>query len=236
MTNGCANLPGTPVAVIIPCYRVSRHILDVIAGIPPWVTGIYAVDDCCPEGTGDLLASQCKDARLRILRHSANQGVGGATCTGYAAALADGFEIMVKMDGDGQMDPNLLPRLVNPITGGLADFTKGNRLFDFKALRQMPRARRFGNLGLTLLTKAASGFWHISDPTNGYTAIHRSALRLINLDRLSRRYFFETSLLIHLNIVRAVAVDVPIPARSVVKFKAGKIMREEVIKLPTVNS
>jgi len=118
----------------------------------------------------------------------------------------------VKMDGDGQMDPAFLPRLVNPIMSGLADFTKGNRLYDFRALRQMPRKRRFGNLGLTLLTKAASGFWHISDPTNGYTAIHKSALKLVNLDRLSRRYFFETSLLIHLNIIRAVAVDVPIPA------------------------
>jgi glycosyltransferase involved in cell wall biosynthesis len=213
MTKGCANPSGIPVAVIIPCYRVSRHILDVIAGIPTWVTGIYAVDDCCPEKTGDLLASQCKDPRLRILRHEVNQGVGGATCTGYSAALADGFEIMVKMDGDGQMDPAFLPRLVNPITSGLADFTKGNRLFDFGALRRMPAARRIGNLGLTLLTKAASGFWHISDPTNGYTAVHRSALKLINLDRLSKRYFFETSILIHLNIIRAVAVDVPIPAR-----------------------
>jgi glycosyltransferase involved in cell wall biosynthesis len=201
------------VAVIIPCYRVSRHILDVVAGIPPWVTGIYAVDDCCPEKTADLLQSQCKDRRLRILRHSSNQGVGGATCTGYAAALSDGFDVMVKMDGDGQMDPAFLARLVNPILGGLADFTKGNRLYDFKALRRMPSARRLGNLGLTLLTKAASGFWHISDPTNGYTAVHRSALKLINLERLSKRYFFETSLLIHLNIVRAVAVDVPIPAR-----------------------
>jgi glycosyltransferase involved in cell wall biosynthesis len=185
----------------------------VIAGIPAWVTGIYAVDDCCPENTANLLASQCKDPRLHILRHSANQGVGGATCTGYAAALADGFEIMVKMDGDGQMDPDFLPRLVHPITSGLADFTKGNRLYDFKALRRMPSARRVGNLGLTLLTKATSGFWHISDPTNGFTAIHKSALRLINLDRLSKRYFFETSILIDLNIIRAVAVDVPIPAR-----------------------
>jgi glycosyltransferase involved in cell wall biosynthesis len=199
--------------VIIPCYRVARHILDVIAGIPSWVTGIYAIDDCCPEKTGDLLVSHCKDPRLHIIRHADNQGVGGATSTGYAAALADGFGIMVKMDGDGQMDPAFLPRLVNPILTGLADFTKGNRLYAFAALRQMPPARRFGNTGLTLLTKAASGFWHISDPTNGYTAVHMSALKLINLDSLSKRYFFETSFLIRLNIVGAVAVDVPILAR-----------------------
>ncbi len=115
MTQGGASIPGRPVAVIIPCYRVSRHILDVVAGIPPWVTGIFAVDDCCPEKTGDLLAAECRDPRVHILRHTVNQGVGGATCTGYAAALAAGFEIMVKMDGDGQMDPAFLPRLVHPI-------------------------------------------------------------------------------------------------------------------------
>ena len=200
-------------AVVIPCYRVSRHVLGVIAGIPGWVTRIYAVDDCCPEHTADLLQARCEDKRLRILRHTVNQGVGGATCTGYAAALADGFDIIVKMDGDGQMDPSFLPRLVHPILDGKADFTKGNRFYDLEALRQMPRVRRVGNLGLTLLTKAASGFWHIADPTNGFTAIHRAALGLLNLDRLSRRYFFESSLLIHLNIIGAVAVDIPIPAR-----------------------
>jgi len=207
------NQSAPAIAIVIPCYRVSAHILDVISSIPAWVKGIYAVDDCCPERTADILASRCHDPRLRILRHSNNQGVGGATCTGYAAALADGFEVIVKMDGDGQMDPAFLPRLVHPIISRQADFTKGNRLYDLRALRQMPLARRIGNMGLTLLTKAASGSWHISDPTNGYTAIHQSALRLINLDRLSRRYFFESSTLIQLNIIRAVAVDVPIPAR-----------------------
>lgn len=212
------NTPGAPfsatrIAVVIPCYRVNRHILDVIATIPSWIEGIYAVDDCCPEKTADLLVEQCRDPRLRIIRHTANQGVGGATCSGYQAALQDGFEVVVKMDGDGQMNPDYLMRLVNPLIAGQADYTKGNRFYDFQALRQMPFLRRIGNLGLTLLTKAASGFWHVADPTNGYTAIHRSALQLLNLDRVSGRYFFETSMLIHLNIIRAVATDVPIPAR-----------------------
>jgi len=205
--------PASRLAVVIPCFRVSRHILGVIATIPPWIEGIYAVDDCCPEHTADLLAAQCHDPRLRIVRHTINQGVGGATCSGYKAALHDGFDIVVKMDGDGQMNPDYLPRLVNPLIEGKADYTKGNRFYDFRALRQMPLLRRVGNLGLTLLTKGASGFWHVADPTNGYTAIHRSALQLVNLDRVSSRYFFETSMLIHLNIIRAVATDVPIPAR-----------------------
>ncbi len=133
--------------------------------------------------------------------------------TGFRVALADRHTIIVKMDGDGQMDPLYLRRLLNPIVDGSADFTKGNRLFDLVALRQMPRIRRIGNLGLTLLTKFASGQWHISDPTNGYFAIHSTALRFINFNRLAKRYFFETSLLIQLNIVRAVSIDVPIPAR-----------------------
>ena len=213
------------IAVVIPCYRVSGQILGVITGIPEWISGIYVVDDACPEKTATVVADRCRDPRVRLLRHAVNQGVGGATCTGYAAALADGFEIVVKMDGDDQMDPSCLQRLVHPIIDGQADFAKGNRFYDLRALRSMPLLRRIGNLGLTLLTKIASGFWHIADPTNGYTAIHHSALRLLNLDRVSRRYFFESSMLINLNIIRAVAVDVPIPARYGAEVSSLNIWR-----------
>jgi len=201
------------VAVVIPCYRVRQHILEVIAGLPDWISGIYIVDDCCPEGSGTFLSETCLDPRLRIIWHTRNQGVGRATCSGYAAAMKDGFSIIVKMDGDNQMDAAYLRRLIQPITEGRADFSKGNRFYDLAALSSMPLVRRIGNLGLTLLTKIASGYWHIADPTNGYTAIHRSALSLLTLESVSRRYFFESSMLIHLNIIRAVAIDVPIPAR-----------------------
>lgn len=206
------NLPFR-IAVVVPCYRVVDHVLAVMAGIPPWVDRIFAVDDACPDGSGHHLLKHCKDPRLRVIFHEKNQGVGGATITGYKAAMEEGCEVMVKMDGDNQMDPSYLARLVQPILAGRADFTKGNRFYDLTALRQMPLVRRIGNLALTLLTKASSGFWHISDPTNGYTAIHAAALRTIRMHELSRRYFFETSMLIQLNIVRALAVDVPIPAR-----------------------
>ena len=206
--------PNPPrIAIVIPCYRVANHIVDVVKNLPPWINRIFAVDDACPEASGDILQQSCTDPRLTIIRHQVNQGVGGATITGYKAALAARCDIVVKMDGDGQMDPAYLARLIHPIAIGHADFTKGNRFYDLDALRQMPLIRRIGNLGLTFLTKAASGYWNVADPTNGYTAIHAAALGMCSLDRLSRRYFFETSMLIQLNIVRAVAHDVPIPAR-----------------------
>ncbi|MFZ4763551.1 MAG: glycosyltransferase family 2 protein [Roseimicrobium sp.] len=201
------------VAVVIPCFRVKAHIVELVKSIPPTVSVIVAVDDACPEGSGAHLRSLCDDPRLQILTHEVNQGVGGAVVTGCRAALAAGSDVVVKLDGDGQMDPAHLPRLLKPITAGKADFTKGNRFYDLDALKQMPLVRRLGNLALTVLTKFASGHWHVSDPTNGYVAIHRTVLSRLDLSRLDKRYFFETSLLIQLNILRAVLHDVPIPAR-----------------------
>lgn len=133
--------------------------------------------------------------------------------TGFQKALESHCEIVVKMDGDGQMDPAHIVDIVHPIASGLCDFTKGNRFIHVESLRSMPFARWIGNVGLTFLTKFASGQWRLSDPTNGYLSIHREALSLLNLRQLSRGYFFETSLLIQLNIIRAVAFDIPIPAR-----------------------
>jgi len=192
---------------------VLEHIIEVVRGIPPEITTIIVVDDACPQNSGRYLSQQITDPRLQVIYHEINLGVGGALITGYRAALAAGCDVVVKMDGDNQMDPLYLPRLLHPILTGHADFTKGNRFYDLGALQQMPVGRRVGNLGLTFLTKAASGYWNVADPTNGFTAIHSAALRMLNFDQLSRRYFFETSMLIQLNIVRAIAYDVPIPAR-----------------------
>jgi glycosyltransferase involved in cell wall biosynthesis len=206
-------MPNETIAVVIPCFRVARSILDVIRTLPPWVDAVYCVDDACPEKSGQLVCAEIHDSRVRVLFHKQNQGVGGAVITGFKAALAAGHGIIVKVDGDGQVDPGLLPRLLHPVVSGAADFSKGNRFYDLQALRQMPLARRIGNFGLTLLTKAASGHWHISDPTNGFVAVHHVALQMLNFEELSRGYFFETSLLIQLNIVRAVVAEVPTPAR-----------------------
>jgi glycosyltransferase involved in cell wall biosynthesis len=184
----------------------------VVESLIGQVDYIIAVDDKCPEKSGEWLRENCAHPSVKVLFHEENQGVGGAMITGYEAALATDAEVIVKMDGDGQMDARFLKRLIAPLLSGKADFSKGNRFFDLRALRSMPPARRIGNFGLTLLTKAASGFWHLSDPTNGYFALRRGALGLVNFHLLDRRYFFEISLLVQLNVVQAVAVDVPIPA------------------------
>jgi glycosyltransferase involved in cell wall biosynthesis len=206
------DVPRARIAVVLPCYRVREKIVGVVESLIGRVDYIIAVDDQCPEQSGEWLREQCTHPSVRVLFHEVNQGVGGAMITGYEAALETDAEVIVKMDGDGQMDSRFLGRLIAPLVAGKADFAKGNRFFDLRALRAMPRTRRIGNFGLTLLTKAASGFWHLSDPTNGYFALRRGALGLVNFHLLDRRYFFEISLLVQLNVVRAVAIDVPIPA------------------------
>jgi glycosyltransferase involved in cell wall biosynthesis len=201
------------IAVVIPCYRVRDKIVEVVHSVLPVADFVVAVDDCCPEKSGEFLRQAHIDPKLTIVFHEQNQGVGGAMISGLKTALELGADIMVKMDGDGQMEAKHLPRLIAPLASRKADFTKGNRFYDLRALRAMPFVRRFGNFGLTLLSKAASGFWHLSDPTNGYFALRANALRMLNFHLLAPRYFFEISLLIQLNVIRAIAIDVPIPAK-----------------------
>ncbi len=206
------SVQGLKVAVVVPAYRAGESIQRVLAGIPPWVDAIYAVDDGSPDDTAAKITG-AGDRRVRLLSHAANRGVGAAMVTGYRQALADGADLCVKIDADGQMDAAYLPQLIEPIVAGRADYAKGNRFHDAAALRRMPLARRVGNAGLSFLIKAASGQWHIFDPTNGYTAIHRAALGALELTRLHPRYFFESSMLIRLREIGALVEDVPMPAR-----------------------
>jgi glycosyltransferase involved in cell wall biosynthesis len=204
----------TSVAVVIPAYRVADQILDVVKSIPEFVRHIYVVDDACPENSGALVSQQIKDKRVNVLVNETNQGVGGAMVAGYLAVLAEtDAEIIVKIDGDGQMDPTLIPRLIGPILRRAADYTKGNRFDSIEDLEQMPKLRILGNAALSLFSKFSSGYWNITDPTNGFIAIHRSALERISLNKLSRGYFFESDLLFRLSIIRAVVIDVPMSAR-----------------------
>ena len=205
-------LTGTHIVVVVPAYQVARQIGRVVHNIPEYVREIIIVDDCSSDDTITEV-QRVGSSRVRLIRHQTNQGVGGAMLSGYALALQLGAEIVVKMDGDDQMDPHYLPSLIFPIIKGEADYTKGNRFIHTHALVQMPLARRVGNFGLTFLTKLATGYWHIFDPNNGYTAIHSKVLEIINIKKIHRRYFFETSMLAELRHTQGVVLDVSIPAR-----------------------
>jgi glycosyltransferase involved in cell wall biosynthesis len=221
------------IAVVIPCHRVTRHIEGVIAAIGPEVHRVYCIDDACPDGSGDYIEKHVTDSRVVVLRHAVNQGVGGAVLTGYERAAADGADVVVKIDGDGQMDPSLLPLFVAPILRGEADYTKGNRFWDLTQIHRMPMLRRVGNLALSFMAKASTGYWDIFDPTNGYTAISGVVAQRLTKVAISRRYFFETDVLFRLNTMRAVVADIPMDARygdEVSGLKIGGIFFEFLVK------
>ena len=202
----------TRIHVVIPAYNVADRIGAVVKAVPDFVDSISLVDDGSRDGTADV-ALAVADPRLRIFRHAGNQGVGAAMVTGFRDALVDGDAIVVKMDGDGQMDPAMLSRLLDPIIDGRCGYAKGNRFLFARELAVMPRHRLIGNFTLTFLTKLASGYWHVFDPQNGYVAIATSALRLLDFERLSRRWFFENDMLINLNVFNVPVADVPMPSR-----------------------
>lgn len=200
------------ISVVIPSYKVTNSILEVIAGIGEEVATIYVVDDCCPNGSGKLVEQHCSDLRVKVITHKVNKGVGGAVMSGYRAALDDEMDIVIKVDGDGQMDPTLIPYFITPIIKGEADYTKGNRFFNLEDAVSMPKLRYFGNISLSFLTKLSSGYWMSFDPTNGYTAISTKVLTVINLDKVSEDYFFESDMLFRLGLCRSKVVDIPMRA------------------------
>lgn len=205
--------PALPrIAAVLPCYRVTDKVLEVIARIGPECTAIYAVDDFCPEKSGDAIEAKCRDPRVKVLRHAANQGVGGAVMTGMKAALADGADIVIKIDGDGQMDPALIPLFAAPIAQGRADYVKGNRFFSPEDARGMPMGRLLGNLALSFMTKLSTGYWQLFDPNNGYVAIDARVAAALPFDKIARRYFFESDMLFRLGTLRARVIDLPMRA------------------------
>jgi dolichol-phosphate mannosyltransferase len=223
------------IAVVIPCYRVAEHVLGVIERIGPEVGWIIAVDDGCPQNSGAVIEQHCHDPRVRVLRHDRNIGVGGAMATGYRAAHALPAEAIVKLDGDGQMDPALIVTLVEPLLQGRADYVKGNRFYRLSGVSGMPPLRMIGNAALSFLTKLSSGYWQLFDPTNGFTAIHRQLVSEIEFERIATGYFFESDLLHHLNQLRAVVVEMPMrsiygdepsslrPLRMIAPFLQGNV-------------
>jgi len=205
---------GLNISVVIPCYKVEAHIRDVVRNLPSFISRIILVNDCSPDGTAESLRClQSEDERVVLVEHKENQGVGAAMLSGFEKALELNCDFVVKMDGDDQMDPQYLPDLVRPLINDGYHFSKGNRFGEIETLKRMPVVRRIGNLGLSFLIKAASGYWSLFDPTNGFFCISRTVLERLAMHRLAKGYFFESSLLIELYYTGAGICDVPIPSR-----------------------
>jgi glycosyltransferase involved in cell wall biosynthesis len=199
------------IAAVVPAYNEEKLIATVIETMPDYVDMIIVIDDKSADRTSEV-ARATGDPRLTVIRHEVNTGVGGAIVTGHRAALDAGADINVVMAGDAQMDPSYLPGLLDPIVHEGYGFAKANRFYSTGSYHGMPAYRIFGNIALSFLTKFASGYWHIFDPQNGYTATRRDVLQRLPLEQLAKRYSFENDVLINLNILRVPATDVPIPA------------------------
>jgi glycosyltransferase involved in cell wall biosynthesis len=199
---------GKRVAVVVPAFDEEKLVGETIRGIPDYVDRIFVVDDASRDATS-AQADAIGDPRVQLLRHERNLGVGAAIATGYRRALEEGADVTCVMAADNQMDPEELVTLVQPVARGEAEYTKANRLFSGEAWNVIPRTRYLGNAVLSLLTKIASGYWHVADSQAGYTAISLSALRKLDLDRLYPRYGFPNDVLVHLNVQNARVRDVP---------------------------
>jgi glycosyltransferase involved in cell wall biosynthesis len=203
--------PWPRVAVVVPCYKVAGSIEGVVASIPADVWRIYCVDDCSPDETSSAIKQLAtRDKRVQLVERTQNGGVGAAFMTGASAALADKAHVIVKVDGDGQMNGAFVTDFVAPILAGEADYVKGNRFYDVEHVLAMPRARLIGNAGLSFLSKLSTGYWSLFDPTNGYIAIHAEVARLIPFAKVHQRYFFESDLLFRLSVLRARIVELPL--------------------------
>jgi glycosyltransferase involved in cell wall biosynthesis len=201
-------LAGKRVAVVVPAHDEEELIAGTLAGIPEFVDRVYVVDDSSRDATA-ARAQEVGDSRVEVISHPQNEGVGAAIVTGYRRALAEGIDVACVMAADGQMDPGDLERIATPVARGEVDYAKANRLFTGQAWMLMPRHRYLGNAVLSMLTKIASGYWHVADSQSGYTAISRETLEQLDFDRIYRRYGFPNDMLVHLNVWNARVRDVP---------------------------
>lgn len=207
------SLNNQTIAVVIPCFKVKEHVLKVLQEIPDFVDYIITVDDCCPDKSGEFISGNVSSPKLTVLRNEVNLGVGGAMIKGYQEALKKEVDVTVKVDGDGQMDPQLIIDLISPILSGKADYVKGSRFYHIESLQEMPTLRLIGNTGLSFINKLVTGYWEIMDPTNGFTAISKVALKDIPLQKLEKRYFFESDMLFRLSLAKARVTDFVMDAK-----------------------
>jgi glycosyltransferase involved in cell wall biosynthesis len=220
---------GRTVAVVVPAYNEDALIGSTVEGIPAFVDSIIVVDD----GSKDATAARAQNAdqRVEIISHEKNQGVGAAIVTGYKRAIANGVDVTAVMAADGQMDPDDLETLVRAVALGETDYAKANRLFTGQAWQLIPRTRYLGNAALSFLTKIASGYWHVADSQSGYTAVNLETLKLLDLDRVYRRYGFPNDLLVHLNVFNRRVRDYPSRPIYGVGERSGIRLRHVVPKI-----
>ena len=217
---------GAHVAAVVPAYNVAKELGGVLRQMPALFRTIIVVDDASTDDTAAVVERYAQiDPRILLLRHETNRGVGGAMVTGFGKAIEAGADVVVKVDGDGQMPLWLAPQLVQPLIDGTADYAKGNRFRDFQAVRAMPLVRRIGNVALSFLAKAATGYWHCFDPTNGFVAVRADVLSQLPLKKVDPSYFFETSMLSHLYVLGAVVKEVPMPARYAGETSSLRVSR-----------
>ena len=200
------------IGVVIPSHNEENHVKDTIETLPDFIDKIYVVDDGSTDKTAEVV-KMLTDQRIHLFQHEVNKGPGAAVATGYEAALNDEMDVIVKMDGDNQMDPEQLPNMLDPIVEGRADYTKGNRLLSPEYRKGMSKWRFFGNSILTFLTKIGSGYWQMMDPQNGYTVISRRALERIDVDSIYPYYGYLNDILARLNIYGYRVMDIVMPAR-----------------------
>ncbi|MCG6910932.1 MAG: glycosyltransferase family 2 protein, partial [Deltaproteobacteria bacterium] len=210
------------ICVVVPAYNEGTQIGNVIDTMPDFVDHIVVVDDLSRDDTvQEVERYQERLEKLALIKHEVNQGVGGAIASGYIYARDKGFEVTVVMAGDGQMNPDDLPAVLEPVVSGKADYSKGNRLFTGEAYQKIPRVRYFGNAFLSLFTKIASGYWHIADSQSGYTAINLRALKAIDWDAMYKRYGQPNDLLVRLNVAEMRVVDIPVDPVYNIGEKSG---------------
>lgn len=220
------------VYVIVPAYNESTQIATVIETMPEMVDCMVVVDDASSDDTADIVERYVqKSERIVLIRHTVNAGVGGAIATGYKYARDQGADMAVVMAGDGQMNPDDLPALLEPVADDKADYAKGNRLISGEAYTKIPKVRYFGNAFLSLLTKISSGYWHVADSQSGYTVINRKALHTIDWGKMYRRYGQPNDILIRLNVYNFRVMDVPIEPVYNIGEKSGIKIRQVIFTI-----
>lgn len=222
------------VAVVVPAYNEELLIGRVIETMPDYIDFILIVDDCSQDRTGEIVLGYQRQERraVELIRQEVNQGVGGAIVAGYKRALALMVDATVVMAGDGQMDPDDLPGLLDPVVTGECDYTKGNRLFTGNAWKIIPKKRYIGNSVLSLLTKFASGYWHVADSQSGYTAVGLKVLQTLDLDAVYKRYGMPNDFLVRLNVSGFRVRDVPIRPVYNIGEKSGIRIGTVMLTLP----